>query len=160
MHGSLGAAEQALGGRTFAADEVSDLVVWAPAAGVSLILEPADAKKQPRSEYEGKFSLQYCVASMLVRGHVNVQDFSDEAIADEAVLALARRVRYETREYDTAGKGFPGGFRATLATGETVEGDFPFQKGGPDYPLTDAEVRAKFRANAELALSPATGATE
>jgi 2-methylcitrate dehydratase PrpD len=92
---------------------------------------------------------------MLVRGHVNVQDFTDEAIADEAVLALARKVRYETREYETASRGFPGGFRATLTTGETIEGDFPFQKGGPDFPLTEAEVRAKFRANAELALSPA-----
>jgi 2-methylcitrate dehydratase PrpD len=155
MHGSLGAAEQTLDGRRFTAEEISDILVWAPAASVSLILEPVEAKKRPRSEYEGKFSLQYCIASMLVRGHVAVQDFTDEAISEEPVLALARKVRYETREYDSGSKAFPGGFRATLANGEIIEGDLPFQKGGPDFPLTEVDVREKYRANAGLALSTA-----
>jgi 2-methylcitrate dehydratase PrpD len=99
-----------------------------------------------RSEYEGKFSLQYSVASMLVRGHVAVSDFTDEAIADPAVLAVAQKVRYETPEYPTYPQAFPGGVRVTLAGGETIEGDFPFQKGGPENPLSAGEVREKFPA--------------
>ena len=62
MHGSLGATSQAAGGRTFSAEEIEDVVVTVPAAGVSLVLEPADAKVAPRSDYEGKFSLQYSTA--------------------------------------------------------------------------------------------------
>ncbi|MDH5333644.1 MAG: MmgE/PrpD family protein, partial [Thermoleophilia bacterium] len=31
--------------------------------------------------------------------------------------------------------------------------DFPHQKGAPENPLSDDEVRAKFRENASLALS-------
>ena len=55
MHGSLGAtAEAAAGG--FPADEITDVVVTVPAAGVSLVLEPAEKKLEPRSDYEGKFS--------------------------------------------------------------------------------------------------------
>ena len=123
-----------------------------PAAGVSLVLEPADQKKLPRSDYEGKFSLQYSVASMLVRGHVSVSDFSDEAITDPAVLDVAGKVRYETPEYPTYPQAFPGGVRVTLADGSTLERDFPHQKGGPENPMSDDEVRGKFRANASLAL--------
>ncbi len=153
MHGSLGAAAEAAAGRTFSADEITDVLVTVPEAGVSLVLEPADQKRVPRSEYEGKFSLQYSVASMLARGHVAVVDFTDEAIADPEVLAVAAKVRYETRPYPTYPQAFPGGAVVTLSDGTTVEADFPYQKGGPENPLSADEVRAKFRANASLALS-------
>jgi 2-methylcitrate dehydratase PrpD len=89
---------------------------------------------------------------MLVRGHVAVSDFSDEAIADPAVLAVAGKVRYETPDYPTYPQAFPGGVRVTLADGSTLERDFPHQKGGPENPMSPDEVREKFRGNALLAL--------
>jgi 2-methylcitrate dehydratase PrpD len=156
MHGSLGASAQAAAGRTFSVEEIDDVVVTVPEAGVSLVLEPVEAKLAPRTEYEGKFSLQYATASMLVRGHVGVADFTDEAIADPAVLAVARKVRYETREYPTYPQAFPGGVRVRLAGGEVLEADFPHQQGGPENPLSADEVREKFRGNAGLALSAAS----
>ena len=155
MHGSIGATTEAAGGRTFAADEIEEVVVTVPAAGVSLVLEPAELKMTPRSEYEGKFSLQYSVASMLVRGHVAVDDFTDAAITDPAVLAVAAKVRYETRDYPTYPQAFPGGVNVRLTDGSSFEGDYPYQKGGPENPLSAGEVQAKFRENASLALSDA-----
>jgi 2-methylcitrate dehydratase PrpD len=153
MHGALGAAADGAAGRTFAPEEIADVVVTVPVAGVSLVLEPAESKVEPRSEYEGKFSLQYSIASLLVRGHVGVSDFTDAAIADPDVLAVARRVRYETHEYATYPQAFPGGAQVTLVNGSSFEADFPYQKGGPENPLTTDEIRAKFRENAALALS-------
>ena len=153
MHGSLGATAQALGTRLLSADEIAEVVVTVPEAGVSLVLEPAERKVAPRSEYEGKFSLQYSAASMLVRGHVAVVDFTEEAIADPEVLAVARKVRYETPEYPTYPQAFPGGVRITLASGEELAADFPYQQGGPENPLSAAEVSAKYRGNAGLVLS-------
>ena len=155
MHGALGAAAEGATGRVFGPDEIADVVVTVPAAGVSLVLEPAASKVEPRSEYEGKFSLQYSIASLLVRGHVGVSDFTDAAIADPDVLSVARRVRYETRDYPTYPQAFPGGARVTLADGTAFEADFPHQKGGPENPLTTDEIRAKFRENAALALPEA-----
>jgi 2-methylcitrate dehydratase PrpD len=153
MHGSLGSTSEAAGGRTFSEDEIAEVVVTVPAAGVSLVLEPAESKIAPRSDYEGKFSLQYSTAAMLVRGQVGVSDYTDEAISDPAVLGVARKVRYETRDYPTYPQAFPGGVRIRLASGETIEADFPYQKGGPENPMSADEVRAKFRGNASLALS-------
>ena len=155
MHGSLGAATEGADGRTFAAEEIDDVLVTVPEAGVSLVLEPAAEKVAPRSEYEGKFSLQYSMASLLVRGHVSVSDFTDEAIADPAVLSVARKVRYETKPYPTYPQAFPGGAIVRLADGTSFEADFPHQKGGPENPLSPDDVREKFRGNASLALSDA-----
>lgn len=152
MHGSLGAAAEAAAGQTFAPEEIAEVLVTVPGAGVSLVLEPAAEKTAPRSDYEGKFSLQYSIASLLVRGHVSVSDFTDEAIADPTVLAVARKVRYETRPYPTYPQAFPGGAFVRLADGTSFEADFPYQKGGPENPLKPEEVREKFRENASLAL--------
>jgi 2-methylcitrate dehydratase PrpD len=69
------------------------------------------------------------------------------------VLAVARRVRYETHDYASYPQAFPGGARVRLADGTTFEADFPYQKGGPENPLSADEVRAKYRENAALVLS-------
>jgi 2-methylcitrate dehydratase PrpD len=155
MHGSLGAAAEGAAGRTFAPADIEGVLVTVPEAGVSLVLEPAAEKMHPRSEYEGKFSLQYSVASLLVRGHVAVGDFTDEAIADPGVLAVAAKVRYETRAYPTYPQAFPGGVAVRLSDGTSFEADYPYQKGGPENPLSPYEVREKFRENASLALGDA-----
>jgi len=152
-HGAVGAAADAVEGRTLAANEISEVVVSVPEAWIPIVLEPATEKRVPRSEYEGKFSLQYAVASMLVRGHVGVTDFTDAAIADPEVLAVAAKVTHEPRTFATYPEAFPGAARIVLASGETLERELPYQKAAPENPWSAADVRAKFRANAELALS-------
>ena len=68
------------------------------------------------------------------------------------MLELARKVRYETKEYATYPAAFPGGVRIRLRDGRIIEADFPHQRGGPENPMTPDEVRTKFRENAGLAL--------
>jgi 2-methylcitrate dehydratase PrpD len=150
VHGSLGATAS-LG--PLDPDQIEDIVVMVPQAGVSLVLEPADSKIAPRSAYEAKFSLQYSTATMLVNGSAGLGAYSEEAIADPRVLDLARRVRYETKEYSTYPAAFPGGVRITLRNGRVLEAELPHQHGGPENPLSADEVRAKFRENAGLALA-------
>src|SRR2546430_8905875 len=135
--------------------DIEDVVVTVPEAGVALVLEPAESKVAPRTEYEAKFSLQYSTAAMLVHGQVGVGSYTDEAIADARVLDLARKVRYETRDYETYPAAFPGGVRIRLRDGSTLEADLPYQRGGPENPMTPDEVRAKFHENAALALGDA-----
>jgi 2-methylcitrate dehydratase PrpD len=150
MHGSLGATETLVG--RVDPDQIEEIVVAIPEDGVSLVLEPAAAKIAPRTEYEAKFSLQYSTAAMLCRGHIGVGDYVGEAIADPRVVALAGKVRYETREYPTYPRAFPGGVRVRLGNGRTLEADLPHQKGAPENPFSREDVVAKFRDNASLAL--------
>ncbi len=71
------------------------------------------------------------------------------------MLDLARRVRYETKQYETYPAAFPGGVRITMRDGRVLEAELPHQHGGPENPLSADEVRAKFRENAGLALPDA-----
>jgi 2-methylcitrate dehydratase PrpD len=154
IHGSLGATQSLVDGLD--PEEIEEIVVTVPEAGVSLVLEPAQAKVAPRSDYEAKFSLQYSTAAMLVHGQVGVRSYTDEAIRDPQVLRLARKVRYETKEYASYPAAFPGGVRIRTKDGRTLEADFPHQRGAPENPMSADDVRAKFRENAALALPSAT----
>ena len=149
IHGSLGATGTLAD--DLDPDEIEDVLVSIPEAGVSLVLEPADRKIAPRTDYEGKFSLQYSTAAMLVHGRVGLTTYTPEALADERVLELTRKVRYETKEYASYPAAFPGGVRITLKDGSTVEADFPHQLGAPENPMGAAQVREKFHENAALA---------
>ena len=148
IHGSLGATGS-LG--SIEPDEIEDILVTVPEAGVSLVLEPADAKVAPRTEYEAKFSLQYSTAAMLVHGRVGLVSYTADALADRQVLELARKVRYETKEYASYPAAFPGGVRIRLRDGRTLDADLPHQLGAPENPMSADQVRDKFRENAELA---------
>ena len=149
IHGSLGAT--ATLSDSVGAGEIEEVVVTVPEAGVSLVLEPATSKVAPRNDYEGKFSLQYSTAAMLVHGRVGLATYTPEALADPQVLDLARKVRYETKEYASYPAAFPGGVRILLRDGRTLEADVPHQLGAPGNPMSPQQVREKFRENAALA---------
>jgi 2-methylcitrate dehydratase PrpD len=149
IHGSLGATATLCDGVD--AGEIEEVVVTVPEAGVSLVLEPAATKVAPRNDYEGKFSLQYSTAAMLVHGRVGLATYTPEALANPQVLELARKVRYETKEYASYPAAFPGGVRILLRDGRTLEADLPHQLGAPGNPMSPQQVREKFRENAAIA---------
>ena len=60
--------------------------------------------------------------------------YTPEALADPRVLGLARKVRYETKEYASYPAAFPGGVLIRLRDGRTLEADMPHQLGAPGEP--------------------------
>lgn len=152
IHAPLDATIQATKETPVEVDEIEEIVALTTEAGVSLVLEPIEAKHRPRSEYDAKFSLPYSIASQLIRGRVDVSTYAGDAIADEEVLALARRVRYEVKEYETFPRALPGGVRIHTKDGRVIGADLDWQRGGPENPMSPDEVRDKYRSNAELAL--------
>jgi 2-methylcitrate dehydratase PrpD len=153
MHGVLTAAADL---PPVDAREIDEIRVAVPAGpAVDLVLEPRELKVAPRTPYEAKFSLQYSLGTLLVHGRVDVRSYLPEALAEPAVLALARRVSHELRDFDTYPAAFPGALAVTLHDGRVLSADAPYQAGAPERPLADAALRAKFRANASLALDAA-----
>jgi 2-methylcitrate dehydratase PrpD len=119
-----------------------------------VVCEPRATKCAPQNDYDAKFSLPYTVACMLLRGHVDLDDFTPEAIRDPGVLALAARVDCHPDPSADYPRHFPGRVSVTLRDGRTVEHNGPINRGGPERPLGGEEVREKYRRNASRALAP------
>jgi 2-methylcitrate dehydratase PrpD len=118
-----------------------------------VVCEPVGGKRAPRSEYDAKFSLPYAVACMLARGHVDVDDFTDESIRDARILALAAKTICHADASVDYPRVFPGRLAITFAGGRTEQWSEPINRGSSERPLTDEEVREKFRRNASRALA-------
>jgi 2-methylcitrate dehydratase PrpD len=123
------------------------------AAGpVPRLWEPLAAKHRPANGYAAKFSLPYLLAAILVKGRVGLAEFTDEAARDEAVLAVAGRVTYELDDTIDYPRHFVGDVRITLRDGRELAARQDRPRGGPDLPMSQADMEAKFRGNARLAL--------
>ncbi len=148
MHGAL----EALASLDLAARDVISIDVKVADAGVGLILEPAAAKPRPRTPYDAKFSLPFTAGALLVHGRVGVATFTTAGIDDEAAVAVARRMSYEAVPLAEMANGFGGSVTVSTADGRTLAAVVEHPRGSVEAPMSEADVRAKFRDNASLAL--------
>jgi len=135
-------------GTRIKADDVAEMVCEVGEGTVHRLWEPLTAKQHPANGYAGKFSTPYCIAAGFVRGNVGLSDFSDAAVRDPAVLALAAKIRYEIDPKNPYPKNFTGHIRATLRQGYGAEERQPYLRGGAQEPLTRADIEDKFLLNA------------
>ncbi|MGH7325286.1 MAG: MmgE/PrpD family protein [Candidatus Rokuibacteriota bacterium] len=122
------------------------------AGSVPRLWEPLAAKHAPPNGYAAKFSLPYLVAVILVKGRAGLAEFTDEAARDKAVLRVAERVTYALDPTIDYPRQFIGDVEIALTDGRAVRERQDRPRGGPDAPLTRAELEAKFRGNAALVL--------
>jgi 2-methylcitrate dehydratase PrpD len=119
---------------------------------VHRLWEPLADKQKPVSSYGAKFSLPYSIAVMIVRGRAGLDEFTEEAIRDSAVLDLSRKVRYVLDPTIDYPRHFSGHVKVFMRDGTVLEENQPHPRGGFEDPLPPAEIEEKFRANAKLAL--------
>ena len=135
--------------------DIAAIVCRTAEGPVHRLWEPIADKQKPVSSYGAKFSLPYSIAVMIVRGRAGLDEFSEAAIRDSAVLELARRVRYELDPTIDYPRHFSGHVKVFMKDGTVFEENQPHPRGGLEDPLPPAEIEQKFRANAGLALSSA-----
>lgn len=143
----------------FAADQIERIELSTARAPLVTIGEPRDEKIRPRSGYHAQFSGPFTVATALLGEGgglgVSFDDFSDARARDAEILALAARV--ETSVDPECDRVFPREFpavvRIRLRDGTEAEERVMHNRGGPHRPLSDAELRTKFRSNAERQVS-------
>lgn len=122
-------------------DEIDTIDVASYGAALAVAGNP-----DPRTPFEGKFSLPYTVAAALHLGSVRLAAFDQERLEDEELRATMHRVTLATDpDLDAA---FPGqrGANVTVRTtdGRTLSAHRPTRRGDPELPLTDEELGAKF----------------
>jgi 2-methylcitrate dehydratase PrpD len=155
VHAPVDALAQILRETPLEPGDVERLVAFSDRTGESLVLDPLADKVRPRTVYDAKFSLPYCLGAQLVHGRVDVRSFTREAIREPAVLAAASRVEYEVREYAPTPDAFAGGVRVHTRDGRTLEAELRHQRGGSENPMGFEDVVGKYRSNALLGLAEA-----
>ncbi len=133
-----------LGARGIKAADVKEMICEVGEGTVHRLWEPLADKQRPPNGYSAKFSTPYCVAAGLVRGNVGLDAFTDAAVRDPAVVAVAGKVRYVIDPDNPYPNNFTGHIRAVLNDGRVVEERQPHIRGGAHQPLSSQDIADKF----------------
>ena len=118
----------------------------------------------PKRALESKFSLEFCLATLLLERNLGLQHIADDFVARPDLQDLIARVDYTPYSEDEVREG---GFTLVTSSveiefedGRTVSGRIDYGKGSKANPMTDEEVAEKFRLCAEYAGFPADRAED
>jgi 2-methylcitrate dehydratase PrpD len=111
---------------------------------------------RPRNELQAKFSMEFCMAILLLEGRAGLNEFTDEVVLRPDVQAMIEKVEFGVDpEAEAAGyHRMTTLIEIELANGRKLAGRADFGKGSPAMPMSYEEVADKFRENAAFARFP------
>jgi 2-methylcitrate dehydratase PrpD len=138
-----------LAARGVRAEDIAEIVCEVAEGTVHRLWEPLADKQRPRNGYAAKFAVPYLLATGFVHGGVGLGAFTESAISDPRVLALAAKVRFVIDPDNPYPNSYTGHIRATLRDGSAIEERQPHLRGGAQEPLTRQDVVDKFLLNVQ-----------
>ena len=111
---------------------------------------------RPTNDLQAKFSMEFCMAILLLDGKGGLTEFTDEVVNRADVKAMIERVHFGVHEQAEAA----GYDKMTtiidihMKDGATFSGRSDFGKGSPAKPMSYDEVSDKFRGCADFAHWP------
>jgi 2-methylcitrate dehydratase PrpD len=111
---------------------------------------------QPTTELQAKFSMEFCMAILLLKRRAGLPEFTDEIVNQPEVKAMIRKVDFgvhpaaEAAGYDK----MTTILEIKLKGGRTISGQADFGKGSPANPMSYDEVADKFRECAAFSRWP------
>jgi 2-methylcitrate dehydratase PrpD len=136
-----------LAARGIKATDIKEMICEVGEGTVHRLWEPLAAKQRPPNGYAAKFATPFLLATGFVHGGVGLDAFTDKAVRDEAVLAVAAKVRYVIDPKNPYPNNFTGHIRAVLNDGRVIEERQPHFRGGAHEPLTRVDIEEKFALN-------------
>jgi len=139
--------------------DVESITVIGGTGGAQLLSEPLETKRRPQLSIDGKFSIPFTTAVMMTHGNVQLRDYTDAALRDPAVLAMADRVSWRA---DPDAEMPVGGESALsrptveirLVDGRTLSRKADGVPGDPRHPIAQAQLETKFRDCVAFAAKP------
>jgi 2-methylcitrate dehydratase PrpD len=102
---------------------------------------------RPRTELQAKFSMEFCMAILLLEREAGLEQFTDEVVNRPDVQALVQKIEFGVHP-DAEAAGFDKMttiIEVELDDRTVVKGSADFGKGSPANPMSDAELADKFR---------------
>jgi 2-methylcitrate dehydratase PrpD len=102
---------------------------------------------RPKTGLEAKFSMEYCMAVLLVDGKAGLGQFTDAAVNRPNVQAMLRKIDfYNNPRADAAGADKMRSFIEIKRTdGKVIIGMADYASGSPQFPMSFDDVADKFR---------------
>ena len=129
--------------------DIKEIVCEVAEGTVHRLWEPLADKQRPPNGYAAKFATPYLLAAGFVHGGVGLSAFTQAAIADREVLALAAKVKFVIDPDNPYPRNYTGHLRATMKDGGVIEERQPHLRGGAQEPLTRQDVTDKFARNTQ-----------
>jgi 2-methylcitrate dehydratase PrpD len=110
----------------------------------------------PTNALQAKFSMEFCMAILLLEGKAGLMQFTDEVVNRRDVQDMITRIRFYVNP-DAEAAGFDKMttiIKIHLKDGSVIAGRADFGKGSPTNPMNYEEVAEKFRGCAEFARWP------
>jgi 2-methylcitrate dehydratase PrpD len=110
----------------------------------------------PKTGLEGKFSMEFCLAILLIERKAGLGQFTDHTVQRPDVQEMIRRIDFHVDpEAESAGfDQMTSILKITLNDGKVITGRAAFGKGSPADPMSFDEAATKFRGCAEYAEWP------
>jgi 2-methylcitrate dehydratase PrpD len=111
---------------------------------------------RPKNGLEAKFSMEFCMAILLLTRKAGLSEFSDRVVQQPEIQEMIRRINfYVDPEAENAGYDkMTSLLKIHLKDGRVITGHADFGKGSPANPMTFEEAATKFRGCAEYAAWP------
>jgi 2-methylcitrate dehydratase PrpD len=102
---------------------------------------------KPTNELQAKFSMEFCMAILLIERKGGLEQFTDAVVNRPDVQAMIEKVKFGVHpEAEAAGfDKMTTIIEIELADGKLIKGQADFGKGSPTNPMTDEELSEKFR---------------
>jgi 2-methylcitrate dehydratase PrpD len=102
---------------------------------------------QPKNELQAKFSMEFCMAILLLERKGGLEQFTDEVVNRPDVQAMIAKVNFGVHpEAEAAGfDKMTTIIEIELDDGRVIKGQADFGKGSPANPMSDDELAEKFR---------------
>jgi len=111
---------------------------------------------QPRTELQAKFSMEFCMAILLLERKAGLPEFTDEVVNRPDVQAMIKKVDFGVHP-DAEAAGYDKMttiIEIALKDGRRISGRADFGKGSPANPMSYEEVADKFRECAAFSRWP------
>ena len=153
-HGAIDASLELASHPDFEPEHIAGVSVAYGRKEFSVVCEPADLRRRPKTAMDARFSIQYTTAVALLRRRLTLADFGVDSLSDPTILDLAGLVATEHDPSLGVDTG-PAEVTVTLASGRALTKRVRLPYGqGPDRPVSETGLVEKFRDCARHAARP------